>query len=1054
MFKILLKLKVINRLIFLFLTALLCSNISRAEVLPIKTYMSADGLLYESVRRIYQDSRGLMWFCTPIGVSRFDGYQFINYTINDGLSNPGITDIVEDNNGVYLLGSVDSGVYRFDSRFKDSESSKPKFEHYKINPDGADNVTSFFKDRNGRIFAATPSGLFLFNDDEKEQKFSRIELKIPSVDENSTGIYVVAEDSDGSLWIGHQFGLTRRLADDTNLHYQVQPNGAADAVRSIFVDAQNRLWIITDRRDLALFNPDPLKSINSDDTLKRQINFKPESVFSGNLEKGSGYLFKPEESPANGTFGMIRGMSDGKIWIATNGKGLVGFSENKFSLYTKSNGLCDDRINYLFEDSFGNLWIASSWGLMKLPHRGFVTYKTEDGLADTQIITVFEDKNEILYAVNQNWKINQFDGKRFVSAKPNLPDDVGSWRYHRVLLDSTGEWWIGTRKGLFRFPKVEKLEQLGTIQPFAVYTKQDGLPSDDIYNLFEDSRGDVWFSFWSDITGKLTRWERSTGKFYQYDAETAVPADCFPSYFREDSKGNVFIGCRTEKVIVYSQNRFISYSADNSIKDKTIHDIFVDDKDRLWVGMRAGGLRRIDNPLIENPEIISYTTADGISETHIQYITEDNFGKIYYVTARGMDRLDPETGKIKYFTTADGLAAAGTGKAIRDKNGTLWLATSRGVSKFTPDIERNFPAPQVFISRLRIAGKDIPLAALGETELSNLTLEPDQRQLQIDFYGLSLATGEALRYQYTLNGKDWNEPTVQRSVDLNLSPGDYSFQVRAVNSDRSFSLNPAKIPFTILRPFWQQWWFLVLIAVLVSLVVYAFYRNRLRRLVELEKVRTRIATDLHDDLGSSLSQIAILSEVVRQKVGADGTKEPLDLIAGTSREMVDSMSDIVWAINPKKDHLLDLTQRMHRFAGDLLDAQEIDYQFIVQENIKNVSLSADVRRETYLIFKECVNNLVKHSSATAAKFQVKTENNCLIIKIEDNGRGFDVSKKSNGDDYSYGGNGLINIKRRADNLDGSLKVESETALGTKITLRFPIAEKYRIPFFRKGKLKV
>ena len=1006
----------------------------KAEVLPLKTYTSTDGLLYESVRRIYQDSRSLMWFATPIGVSHFDGYQFTNYTIEDGLTNPGITDVVEGENGVYWFGSVASGVYRFDSRFKDAaRPGKPFFTHHEIDPSGADNVLLFFKNKRGQIFAATPSGLFLL-DEAGETRFSRVELKIPGTEESRVNVSALAEDADGCLWIGHQFGLTRLLSTGASVHYEIQPNGATDWARALYVDAQNRLWIITDRRGLAVFNPEPLDSLNTADTARRPI--KPAGSFSDALEKGSAYFFKPDEIPADGSFSAIRGTPDGKIWAGTNGKGLLVIDRGNFNLYNKANGLCDDRVHSMLEDNFGNFWIASYWGLMKLPHKGFVTYKTEDGLADTLVTNVFEDQNGVLYAVNQNWKINQFNGKRFTSAAPNLPADIGNWRYHQVLLDSAGEWWIGTRKGLFRFPRVERLEDLNAAKPSAVYTKeQNGLPSDDVFALFEDARGDVWFSFWSDTPGRLMRWERATDKFYEYGAADGIPEKCFASYFRRNSKGDVFIGCRTEQIVVYSNNRFFSYSADNTIPDRTIHDIFVDSRDRLWVGMGTDGLRRIDAPVYENPEIKKYTTADGLSEIHIQYLAEDAFGKIYFVTARGMDRLDPETGEIKYFSSGDGLAAAGTGKAIRDKNGALWLATARGASRFTPEAEQNFPAPPVFISRLRIAGKDHPLAPLGETEISGLELEPDEKQLEIDFYGLNLASGEALRYQYTLDGKTWSEPSTRRSVTFNLAAGDYDFEVRAVNASGSVSANPARFSFKTLPLIYQRWWFLMLAIVLLALIIYAFYRNRLRRLVELEKVRTRMATDLHDDIGSSLSQIAILSEIVRRKVGDQpSANEPLSMIADTSREMVDSMSDIVWAINPQKDHLSDLVQRMRRFAEDMLDAQDIAYRFYFDDKTPDVSLGADVRREVYLIFKETVNNLAKHARATEAEISIKTEKDVLKIEIKDNGRGFDPSAETDG----YGGNGLPNMKKRAKNLNGRFEIDSAEKAGTIVRLEIPL----------------
>jgi signal transduction histidine kinase len=233
----------------------------------------------------------------------------------------------------------------------------------------------------------------------------------------------------------------------------------------------------------------------------------------------------------------------------------------------------------------------------------------------------------------------------------------------------------------------------------------------------------------------------------------------------------------------------------------------------------------------------------------------------------------------------------------------------------------------------------------------------------------------------------------------------------------------------------------LLAAFALSAAVYTIYRYRVAQLLKLERVRTRIATDLHDDIGSSLSQIAILSEVVRQKVGANGVSEPLNLIANTSREMVDSMSDIVWAVNPNKDHLSDLVQRMRRFAEDVLDAKEIACKFDLSELSKDVALSADIRREVYLMFKESVNNLVKHSGATRAEFEIKIEHGNLFVAITDDGRGFEVAAKLNGGENGFGGNGLPNMRRRAANLGGSFEIESAPEKGARIVLKIPVNKK-------------
>jgi signal transduction histidine kinase len=207
--------------------------------------------------------------------------------------------------------------------------------------------------------------------------------------------------------------------------------------------------------------------------------------------------------------------------------------------------------------------------------------------------------------------------------------------------------------------------------------------------------------------------------------------------------------------------------------------------------------------------------------------------------------------------------------------------------------------------------------------------------------------------------------------------------------------------------------------------------------LKLERVRTRIATDLHDDIGSSLSQIAILSEVARHKADGNGASEPLRRIADTSRDLVDSMSDIVWAINPQKDHLSDLVQRMRRFAGDTFDATDVGYRFRFDESSRDIPLVADQRREIYLIFKECVNNTAKHSGADSVDIAVTIDGDGVRTEISDNGRGFDVAEAMKGEIQGYGGNGLLNMRKRVERLGGEFEIESQKGTGTRVTFSVP-----------------
>jgi signal transduction histidine kinase len=215
----------------------------------------------------------------------------------------------------------------------------------------------------------------------------------------------------------------------------------------------------------------------------------------------------------------------------------------------------------------------------------------------------------------------------------------------------------------------------------------------------------------------------------------------------------------------------------------------------------------------------------------------------------------------------------------------------------------------------------------------------------------------------------------------------------------------------------------------------ALRRSREERLIELERVRKRIATDLHDDIGSSLTQISILSEVARQRVGHNDSPltKPLSMIAAASRELVDSMSDIVWAINPQKDHLSDLQQRMRRFASDVFTARNIDFRFRAPDAETDIQLGANIRREVFLIFKESINNMVKHSGCTRADIEFSLGQNHLYLRLTDNGQGFDAARDNDG-------HGLMSMSDRAKGLGAELEIISHPESGTTIILQVPLTQ--------------
>jgi signal transduction histidine kinase len=404
--------------------------------------------------------------------------------------------------------------------------------------------------------------------------------------------------------------------------------------------------------------------------------------------------------------------------------------------------------------------------------------------------------------------------------------------------------------------------------------------------------------------------------------------------------------------------------------------------------------------------------------------------------------LDTQTGRVKLFTTADGLPQNLVSVCKRDQRGALWFGFYQGLSRFIPEPDAPPAPPPIFISDVKVNGSAFKkLSELGNVAVENLALASDQRQIQINFFALGFSTGETLRYQYKLGNTDWSELSDQRTVNLSLAPGSYRFLVRAVNAEGVSSQSPAVVSFSIAPPVWQRWWFLSLAALMIGGIAYATYRYRLTQLLKVERVRTRIATDLHDDIGASLSRMAILSEVVKQQTGGNGNQASrlLTEIADSARGLVDSMGDIVWSIDPRRDDLQSVIRRIRQFASDVLEAKDITWELRVPPEIEKLKLDPEERQHLFLIFKEGINNVVRHGAGTkSVSLSIHVEGRHLTGEINDDGCGFTPQQPDETRSQGRGGNGLPNMRSRAEQLGGRLEIVSSPGAGTRLTLKVPL----------------
>jgi len=1015
----------------------------RAERLPIRIYTTGDGLANNTVYRIVCDSRGFLWFCTFEGLSRFDGYSFRTFGIEQGLPGPVVNDLLETREGVYWVATA-AGLCRFNPRGIAQPYVQSGGQESTINamftvyfPDEdarSRNVTTLLEDSAGEIWCGTGRGLYRLEQQGSEVKFRKIDLGV------TTGIAALIEDRRGGLCVGTGQGIYRLLADGRVEHYQQSHGLPHNIVYSLLEDREGTIWAGT-QRGLCRF-------VSHSDTSRKVV--------------ARTYTEK-EGLPTLWVFRLFQA-SDGSLWAGGTG-GLVQFiptadgQDYRFRAYAKPHGLSYQEVTSLAEDHNGNLWLGmSNGGAAKIARSGITSFGETDGFPFFPRSIFKNQSGDTLVLVagghlHARHYLNRSDGEQFTQVQLRLPSGVReSWGWNQLVLeDHAGEWWVATNRGVYRYPKVGSLEQLARTPPKAVYMWRPGLADNVVLRLFEDSRGDIWIAAPGGIGG-LSRWERASETLHHYTAKDGLPFfdDSYPISFSEDRAGDVWIGFSFAggcNLVRYRDKRFTNFTSADGIPEGGIYNLFLDSSGRLWVPTTRGGVCRIDNPEAERPAFSIYTTADGLASNSARCVAEDRLGRIYVGTSHGVDRVDLATGHIRHYTTADGLLLGDPIAALQDREGALWFTFPTGIVRLIPEPLSPPLAPPILITGLSIGGNVRPLSALGETVIAPVELNPGQNQLQIDFVALGYSPGEGLRYQYRLEGanEEWSPLAEQRTVNFNLAPGRYRFLVRGVNADGTMSETPASFAFTILPPIYQRWWFIALAALILGMAIYSLFRYRLAQKLEVERVRTRIAADLHDDIGANLTKIGILSEVVYQQV--NGTErvvaEPISSIARITRESVAAMGDIVWAINPKKDSLRELIRHMREFAGEIFSNREIEFDIREPSADISLRLGADVRRTVFLVFKEAVNNIVRHSDCRRVDIEMHLEGAHLLLQVSDDGRGFDPVQESEG-------NGLLSMQRRAAAAGGEVEIVSRQASGTRITLRLPIKQR-RLKMTRQEK---
>lgn len=959
------------------------------ERLPMRYYSIAEGLASTEVRKVFQDSRGFLWFGTREGLSLFDSYEFENFGVRDGLPNPVINDIAEDPYGRIWVAANDGGI----ALLTDPNAHLKQFQRIWVDPDSnaANKVNRILIDSRGKIWCLTDDGLFRSSLDSPE-KFELIKkYDQPIMGEASNLLF---EAGDGAVW----------FAVETRLYQFRNGNIAEDASFTgpgnfFIVDGKQlrdgRIVLLEFRRGL--------------------FEYRPSETWKNIYTAG----------PDLDDFFALLEEKDGTLWVGGR-DGLIRFKGPETTKYYSLTELGGLRIRALGTDDEGNIWVGSTFsGAIRLPETSVATYPVPVGTYSLGMEVLPSGALSAIYCkpISSLWdcravkqKIGTNGSKEeslktipaFAKQLVLYPDGNGGLGielgpYRRMLIDDTS----------IRFKNGAKfdLQQLFLRVP------------DGQKRMWVAIDGDTLWAFLAD--GTLKKVVSADGKI---TVETVMKTEGRYGSLITDRTGNLWMYNRGGS---FGRIRDGKWEVLRLFGGETEIDpsaAFFDKRGRAWFGTYFTGIFVCEDPTAVQPKCEPVELPESIAGTMINSISEDPDGRIYIGTSKGMVRLDPETGASRLFTSRDGLASEMVTGFANDASGNMWVNTISGLTRLERGPERPVQPPRAYISKINIGGET---HSAGET----LDLASDQHTLTIDYIGLSYSNENALRYQYLLQGagNDWSEPGKTRSITLGaLAPGSYRFKVRAINDAGIVSQVPAEFAFVIAPPFYLRWWFVAASVLAAAAIIYLFYRLRWQRVLAVERTRTMIATDLHDDIGSNLSKISVLSEVSRLRSESGKRPDPtlLRSIAGIARDSVSSMSDIVWAIDPKRDSAEDLLFKMREYAEDLCSAKGIQLDFISSKGFEKANLKMERRRDIYLIFKESMNNLARHSGCSAAIVEIEDGGGLITLRISDNGTGFDPETASSG-------NGSLNIRQRAQRSGGRVAVESSPGTGTTVVAVLP-----------------
>lgn len=1028
--------------------AMLCSSTVHAQLDTVEIHLDAitveDGLPMGYVMAMAQDSTGYLWLGTNDGLARYDGYEFTVFRHDpqdsSSIGANRINSLLVDREGYLWIGFSPFGLDRYDPR-------TGRFTHARVNGLGADvlsvQLAHLCQDALGRIWmtATVPYAWSAF-----------------VVDPVLPGPLVVKDP-------GELQQPVRPLHNATTI---IGPGGdpwftSPDTIRCAHYRADGSVQLIDRTHSIPW---------RMDDGVRQSPVLTADPVSGSMLVAEPGFLTRMSASKTDPVDTIHLPVADhrkcelldrhGRLWadrievLDTRVDVASGRTEVVKSFVEGAAGKRHpiDGLAPILEDRAGNIWFASAgYGLFWSNTRNERFKRVGGG----ELLGLYAGD------VNGTTLLSNIDrGPLFRYTAPStqriglLRFATGSVRTEHGAVDDQGRLWVGEAVPGSRAIRTVVVDGTG-------HTYIPALANDRARDFFPGKGNTIWIVSCADddrVTS-LVHVDARTGTILRRYTPPIAMGNGINHTINSMSHhpdGSIWMGTVAGlHHLDMATGVWKVYRHDERDPNSLPHNIVLttcldpdDPQHVLWVGTNGGGLARFD---LRTQRFKRYTTKDGLPNEVIYGILGDARNNLWIGTNQGLCHFDPRSGAMTTYTTEDGLPSNefNSWSYAKTDNGQLWFEGMGGAFHFNPeDFYETIPASPTVITGLKLVGKAVAVAGLGNATgegyelpapieyVRSIILPYSERMITLSFACMDHTAPLKNTFRYMLENfsADWVEVGTQHEATFtNLDPGNYTFRVQGRNSAGVWDERGAAMQLVITPPWWGTWWFRIGAVLVFAGALYAFYRYRLAQAVKVVRVRERIARDLHDEIGSTLSSVSLFSSVAQKKAAgkAPEASELLGRITDSTTQVLEAMNDIVWAVNADNDDMASVIKRMHAFAVSVTEARDCKLHLHADEELKSRRLEMGQRKNLYLIFKEAVNNAMKYSGCANLHVDLVRDKSAIVLRVVDDGSGFDLK---NGNGSMGGGNGLGNMRNRATEIPGTLSITSAKGQGTTVELRF------------------